>query len=183
MKTTFLSILISVAAFAATVPSETSIHIRLSDTIDSSKARVGDTFAASVSESVEVNGKTVIPRGAGATVKLLDMSKSGKFAGKTGLGVVLTEIRVEGKRIAMDTSEVTRTSGSQAKNTALKTGVGAGIGAAIGAIAGGGRGAAIGAGAGGAAGAGSQVFTDGKKVQIPSETVLTFVLRANTIVP
>ncbi len=48
------------------------------------------------------------------------------------------------------------------------------VGAIIGAIAGGGKGAAIGAGAGAAAGAGSQVFMKGQRVQIPSETFLTF---------
>jgi len=132
MKTTLLSILLSVAAFAVTIPSDTSIHVRLSDTIDSSRAKVGDTFVASVSENVNVNGKMVIPRGAPAKVRLVDLSKSGKFAGKTGLGVMLTEVRVGANWVTLDTGEVTRTSGSQGKNTAIKTGIGAGLGAAIG---------------------------------------------------
>ncbi len=131
MKTTLLSILLSVAAFAVTIPSDTSIHVRLSDTIDSSRAKVGDTFVASVSENVNVNGKMVIPKGAPAKVRLVDLSKSGKFAGKTGLGVMLTEVRVGANWVTLDTGEVTRTSGSQGKNTAIKTGIGAGLGAAI----------------------------------------------------
>jgi outer membrane lipoprotein SlyB len=53
---------------------------------------------------------------------------------------------------------------------------GAVVGAILGAIAGGGRGAAIGAGAGSAAGAGVQIFTRGKEVKVPSETLLEFRL-------
>jgi hypothetical protein len=82
--------------------------------------------------------------------------------------------------VAVETGTVTRTSSGRGKETAVKTGIGAGIGAAIGAIAGGGKGAAIGAGVGGAAGAASQIFTKGKRVQIPSETILTFTTTAET---
>ena len=55
-----------------------------------------------------------------------------------------------------------------------KIGAGAAIGAAIGAVAGGGKGAAIGAGAGAAAGTGAVLITNGKSVEIPVETRLTF---------
>ena len=176
MKTFVISICLGLAAFGQSIPSSVALQIRLIDTIDSSKAVVGQNFAASVAEDIASNGRTVVARGALATVQLLDLQKSGKFKGKAGLGVVLTHINVNGRNVAVESGEVTRTSGSQGKNTAVKTGIGAGIGAAIGAIAGGGKGAAIGAGAGAAAGAGSQIFTNGKKVQIPSETILTFVL-------
>ena len=44
-------------------------------------ARVGQTFDASLDEPVMVNGKTVIPRGADAVVKLVDAKESGKLAG------------------------------------------------------------------------------------------------------
>ena len=53
---------------------------------------------------------------------------------------------------------------------------GAALGAIIGAIAGGGKGAAIGAVSGAGAGTAVQVITGGPKVQIPSETRLTFTL-------
>ena len=53
-----------------------------------------------------------------------------------------------------------------------------GIGAGIGAIAGGGEGAAIGAIAGAGLGAISGAAAKGKTLQVPSETRLTFQLRA-----
>ncbi|MDX2269489.1 MAG: YMGG-like glycine zipper-containing protein [Bryobacter sp.] len=160
------------------IPANTTISVSLIETIDSENAKVGDTFRASLQEPIVVNGITRAPKGSDATVRLIDMEKSGKFAGKTGLAVVLDSVTIRGQRVTLETGEVTKTSGSQAKNTALKTGIGAGIGAAIGAIAGGGKGAAIGAGVGGAAGAASQIFTGGKRVKLPSETVLTFVTSA-----
>lgn len=162
------------------IPATTVINVRLIDTIDSSKASEGQTFNASLVDPIVVRGREVAPRGANATVRLLDLEKSGKFKGRTGLGIVLDTLTVNGRAVNVETGTVTKTSGSQGKNTAVKTGVGAGIGAAIGAIAGGGKGAAIGAGVGGAAGAASQIFTGGKKVQIPSETVLTFTTTAPT---
>ena len=56
--------------------------------------------------------------------------------------------------------------------------VGAAVGAVIGAAAGGGKGAAIGAGAGGGAGAGDVMLTRGKPATLPTETRITFRLRA-----
>lgn len=162
------------------IPATTVINVRLIDTIDSSKATEGQVFNASLADAIVVRGQQVAPQGANATVRLLDLEKSGKFKGRTGLGVVLETITINGRAVNVETGTVTKTSGSQGKNTAVKTGIGAGIGAAIGAIAGGGKGAAIGAGVGGAAGAASQIFTGGKKVQIPSETVLSFTTTAVT---
>lgn len=171
-----ISLCLGLTAFGQTIPEATTIEVRLIDSVDSSKAKTGDTFAASVTEDVMVKGKTVVRKGADAKVKLVDLNQSGKLTGKTELAVVLDSVVSRGRTVHVVTGEVTRVSGSQGKNTALKTGIGAGIGAAIGAIAGGGKGAAIGAGVGGAAGAGSQIFTKGQKVQIPSETVLRFSL-------
>ncbi len=165
---------LAISAFGQSIPEATTIEVRLIDSIDSSKAKVNDTFAASVTEDVVVNGRTLVPRSADARVKLVDLAQSGKIKGRTELAVVLDSVVVRGRTIRVETGEVTQVSGSQGKDTAVKTGVGAGIGAAIGAIVGGGKGAAIGAAAGGAAGAGSQIFTKGQKVVVPSETVLRF---------
>jgi uncharacterized protein YcfJ len=55
-------------------------------------------------------------------------------------------------------------------------GGGAAIGGLLGAIFGGGRGAGIGAAAGGGGGFITQLFTRGKQVKVPAETVLHFRL-------
>jgi hypothetical protein len=162
------------------IPATTVISVRLIDTIDSEKAKEGQSFQASLEEPILVRGRELAPRGANASVRLIDLEKSGKFKGSTGLGVVLESITINSRAVPVETGTVTRTSSGKGKETALKTGIGAGIGAAIGAIAGGGKGAAIGAGVGGAAGAASQIFTKGKRVQIPSETILTFTTATET---
>lgn len=175
MKIIAMALCLAAAAFGQRIPASSPIAVSLIEPIDSSKATEGQTYRASVAEDVVVNGKTLVPQGADATVTLVNLDKGGKFKGSTQLAVRLTSLNVNGRAVAVETGNVTRVSGSQGKNTALKTGIGAGIGAAIGAIAGGGKGAAIGAGSGAAAGAGSQIFTKGQKVQIPSESVLRFL--------
>lgn len=174
MKLPVILLSAALSLLGQTIPANTNISVRLINPIDSSQAKEGDTFAASVAEPIVVGDRTVIDRGADARVRLVDLQKSGKIKGRTELAVVLDSVVVRGVSTRIETGEVTKTSGSQGKNTAVKTGVGAGVGAAIGAIAGGGKGAAIGAAVGGAAGAASQIFTKGQRVNIPSETVLEF---------
>lgn len=158
------------------LPQGTNLVVRMIDGVDSQVNRVGQTFAASLDEPVLVNGETVIPRGADVVVKLTDASQSGKLAGRSELTLNLVSVKVNGKRVDLNTETVSRESSSRGKRTAKVAGGTAALGAIIGAIAGGGKGAAIGAGAGAATGAGVEVLTHGQRVKIPSETRLTFVL-------
>jgi hypothetical protein len=155
----------------------TNIVIRMIDGVDSEKARVGQTFAASVDEAVTgPNGDIVIPRGADAVVKLVDARDSGKLTGRAELTLSLVSVKVDGRSVEIDTQSVSRESSSRGQRTAKVAGGTAAVGAIIGAIAGGGKGAAVGAAAGGAAGAGAEVVTKGQQVKIPSETRLSFLL-------
>lgn len=159
-----------------TLPAGTNFVIRMIEGVDSERARVGQTFAASLDQPVMLNGDTAIPRGADVTVKLVDAKESGKLTGRAELALALQSVRVNGQMVDINTQTVTQESSSRGQRTAKVAGGTAAVGAIIGAIAGGGKGAAIGAGAGAAAGAGSQVIMDGQRVRIPSETRLTFVL-------
>lgn len=156
------------------VPPGTSITVRLIDDIDSQKADAGASFRASLAEPIVVNGETLAPRGADATLKLVEEKESGRLTGRAALTIELANVKIGGRDVMVNTTQVVQESESRTKETAVRTGVGSALGAVIGAIAGGGKGAAIGAGVGGAAGVGSQVFTKGERVKIPSETVLTF---------
>jgi hypothetical protein len=158
------------------LPAGTNIVVRMIDGVDSEVNRVGQTFAASLDESVMINGDTVIPRGADAVVKLTDAKESGKLTGRSELTLDLVSVKVNGRIVDINTQTVSRESSSRGARTAKVAGGTAAVGAIIGAIAGGGKGAAIGAAAGGAAGAGAEVVTKGQKVKIPSETRLTFVV-------
>jgi hypothetical protein len=158
------------------LPAGTNLVIRMIDAVDSERARVGQTFQASLDEPVMSEGEVLIPRGVDVIVKLVDSKESGKLTGKAELALDLQSIRINGNMVDLNTQTVTQESSSRTARTAKVAGGTAAVGAIIGAIAGGGKGAAIGAGAGAAAGAGTQIITSGQRVRIPSETRLTFVL-------
>jgi len=161
------------------LPVGTEISVRTEETIDSSKAVDGQTFAADVTKDVlDANGDVVIPRGSNAQITIVSVSKGGKITGASDLVLDLATVSVDGRAYHISTTDVEQKgkSGLGAnKRTGIFTGGGAAVGAIIGGIAGGGKGAAIGAAAGAGAGAAGQVLTKGS-IKVPVETVLTFKL-------
>ena len=165
------------------LPIGTEIGVRLIDSIDSQRNNAGDEFRATLSDPIRLGETIVVPRGADATIKLVTEKESGKLTGRTELSVQLISFTVDGRLVPVYATSVTERSGSRGARTAKSAAAVGAVGAVIGAIAGGGRGAAIGAGAGAAAGAGSQVFLDGQRVRIPSETILTFATQEAVKLP
>ncbi|MBI2816904.1 MAG: hypothetical protein HYX72_08180 [Acidobacteria bacterium] len=162
------------------LPVGTEIAVRTEDTIDSSKAVEGQTYAAEVVNDVlDAAGATVIPRGANAEIIIRSVSQGGRIRGASDLVLDLQSISIDGREYQLSTSDVTERgkSGIGAnRRTAEHVGGGAAVGAIIGAIAGGKKGAAIGAGAGAGAGAVAQILTKGGSIRVPVETILTFKL-------
>jgi hypothetical protein len=164
----------------AELPAYTSIVVRMIDSVDSDRDRLGQTFRASVADPVVVRGRELIPKGANAVVKLVNDQQSGKFEGRTVLTLDLMQVEVSGRMVDINSLDVTKSSSSRGARTGAVVGGATALGAIIGAIAGGGRGAAIGAGSGAAVGAGTEVLTKGQRVKIPSETRLAFTLQQTT---
>jgi len=161
-----------------TIPSGTVLTIRMVDSVDSERDRVGQTFQASLDEPVlDPSGRTLVARGSDVVVKLVDDQQSGKIEGRTVLTLDIVSLRVNGREVDVDTTSITEQSSSRTARSGKVIGGTAALGAIIGAIAGGGKGAAIGAGAGAGAGTVAQVATKGQRVRIPSETRLTFTLQ------
>jgi hypothetical protein len=160
-----------------TIPADTLIEVRMIDSVDSERTRLGQTFRASLDEPIVVNGQQVVPRGADVICKLVDDKQSGKIEGRTVLTLALQNIQINGRLVDVTSNDVTEQSSSRGARSAKVVGGTAALGAIIGAIAGGGKGAAIGAGSGAAVGTGVQVLTKGQTVKIPSETRLTFRLQ------
>jgi len=158
------------------LPAGTNFVIRMIDSVDSERDRVGQSFRASLDQPVMLDGNQILARGSDVIVKLVDAKQSGKLTGKTELALSLQSVSVNGKMVDVNTESVTQESSSRTARTAKVAGGTAALGAIIGAIAGGGKGAAIGAGAGAATGAGVEVVTAGQRVRVPSETRLTFAL-------
>lgn len=161
-----------------TIPSGTTLAVRLVDGIDSETSQPGQTFHATLDSPLAVEGDVAIPAGYDVEGHVVDVKSAGKFAGQSLLALQLDRISAGGKYYSVQTDQYRRQGTSRGKNTAEKVGAGAGIGAIIGAIAGGGKGAAIGAAAGGGLGGGVQAATKGQQIKLPSETVLNFTLQA-----
>ena len=160
-----------------TIPSGTTLAVRLVGTIDSERSQPGQTFHATLDSPLAVEGDVAVPAGYDVEGHIVDVKSAGKFAGQSVLALQLDRIKVGDKYYNVQTDQYRRQGSSRGKNTAEKVGAGAGIGAIIGAIAGGGKGAAIGAAAGGGLGGGVQAATKGQQIKLPSETVLNFTLQ------
>jgi hypothetical protein len=163
-----------------TVPSGTTLPIRITQTLDSATTQPGDAFSGTITSDVVIDGLVAIPSGTTVNGKVDEVHEAGHFKGASLLTISLVAINRRGDRIPVTTEPYSQSGNGRGKNTAEKVGGGAAVGAILGGIFGGGKGAAIGGLAGGGVGAGAQAITRGQQVQIPSETLIRFRL-ANSI--
>jgi hypothetical protein len=167
-----------------TVPSGTSVVVRLIDTIDSATAQTGDKFNATLDAPIAIDGDVVVPAHYDVQGHVVNAQASGKFAGRALLVLQLDRLKVGDKSYEIQTDQFSQQTGSRGKNTAEKVGAGAVAGAILGGIFGGGKGAAIGSAAGAGAGGGVQAASKKPDIKLSSEKVLTFTLQAPvTLVP
>ncbi len=159
-----------------TIPPDTTIPIRITQTLDSASTQQGDTFTGTVATDVYIDGLVAIRQGTPVTGRVSAVQEAAHYKGNSLLTVELTRIDRRDERLAVTTEPYSVQGKGRGKNTAEKVGGGAAVGAILGGIFGGGRGAAIGAAAGGGVGAGANTITRGEQVQIPSETLIRFRL-------
>jgi hypothetical protein len=159
-----------------TVPAGTKLRVALLDAVSSDKSQAGDTFGASLTEPVIIDGRTVLAKGTKVRGRVIDAQESGRVKGRASLELKLTDVTRNGKSVSIATKPYTQVAEPTKKRDAAIIGGGAGLGAAIGAIAGGGKGAAIGAAVGGGAGTGTVVATKGKDIRLAPEHLLVFSL-------
>ena len=158
----------------AVVPAGVEIVVRTIDPIDVREPEPHRMFLASIDRDVrDASGRVVIPKGAPAHLIVRDV-------GGGEIAIDLRSVSVNGRRYILNAEDLTgerlREGPGVNNRTAKFVGGGAVLGTILGALAGGGKGAAIGALAGGGAGAATQVFTRGRALHIPPETVLRFRL-------
>jgi len=160
-----------------TIPSGTTVAVRLIDPIDSDRVQPGTSFRATLDQPLSVEGEIAVPAGYDVTGQIVNAKSAGRFAGQSVLALELTRLAINGKSYDLHTNQYTREGSSRGKQTAAKVGGGAALGAIIGALAGGGKGAAIGATVGAGAGTGVSAATKGQQIKLPAETVLNFQLQ------
>jgi hypothetical protein len=160
-----------------TIPAGTHLLVRMIDSVDSSKAKTGQEFRASLDSPLVVKGKNVVPAGADVSIRLATAKSAGRMTGRSELELQLVKMVTRGRTYPLVSNVYSAKGKSRGEDTAKKVGVGAAVGAVIGAIAGGGKGAAIGAAAGAGTGTAIQLATRGQQVKVPSETLLDFELQ------
>src|SRR6266404_2444864 len=163
-------------AMPVTLPEHTAIRVTLDQSLATNRSRPGDHFAATVSEPVLVDGRTVIPKGAHAEGLVVDARKSGRLKGRARLELALQSVEVDGQNYDVRTMVRTRVGRDHKKRNLGLMGGGAGGGLLIGALAGGGKGALIGGPIGLGAGATAAFLTGKKDIRLRAETPLRFEL-------
>src|SRR5215472_7774030 len=120
---------------AWTIPTGSKIMIRMIDSVNSEKSKIGDQFTAILDEAVLQGGVEVIPRGADIRGRIANINEAGRVAGSAQLGLELTQVVVNGIPYSLTTSEYQEVGESRGGQTAKRAAGGAAIGALIGAIA------------------------------------------------
>jgi len=165
-----------------TLPEGTVVAVTLDQAISSEDSRSGQTFDATVSDAIVVDGKNVVPKGSRAIGRIVEAESSGRLHNPGRLVLNLASIEVGGTRYDIDTSSASRQGKSHAKNNVIFIGGGTAAGAIIGGIIGGGKGAAIGAAAGAGGGTATAAATGNNEVRLPAETHLRFPLSQDVTV-
>jgi hypothetical protein len=159
---------------SVTIPSGSSVLIRMIDSVDSSTSHVSDPFHASLEAPIVVGNTVVAQKGADVYGMLAHAKDAGHISGSAELTLELTGIRVNGNVVPIDSTTYDVVGKSRGSQSAERIGGGAIAGAIIGGVIGGPRGAAVGATVGAGGGAAVQLSTHGERVRVPSETVLEF---------
>lgn len=126
-----------------TLPDGTVLRVTLDDAISSKSSHAGESFSASLSQPIALNGKTVIPKGAKAVGRVVHAKESGRLKGVAQLARTLTSVEVDGESYDIETSTLRSAGKNHNKRNLAYIGGGAAGGALIGGLAGGGKGALL----------------------------------------
>jgi hypothetical protein len=177
------------APAAATVEAKvisigTPISVRTNEKIDSRHASAGQVYSAEITEDVpDTAGGIAIPRGSAAQLLVRSVGTGGAVHSPE-LVLDLDSVTVSGKHyrvVSSDVDENNKKGLGANRRTAEMVGGGTGLGALVGALFGGGKGASVGALAGAGGGLATQLFTRGKEVKIPAETLMNFRLERTLV--
>jgi outer membrane murein-binding lipoprotein Lpp len=93
-----------------TVPKGTAISATVGQTLTSNKNHAGDTIAAKLTTPVQVEGKTVIPKGAKVVGRVVKVKSK-------EMKVTLASVELHGKSYELETNSVAQSAKNQAKNS------------------------------------------------------------------
>ena len=149
------------------VPAGTRFLAVLDTKLSTDSNKDGDHFAATTTEAVLVDGRTVAPAGTRIDGVLRDVQASGRIKDRAKMTLVFQEMTdAQGKAHAMTALPLTIKAASETRNDVLKIAGGSAAGAVIGAISGKKNGTVIGAAAGAGAGTVLVLATKGDDVEL-----------------
>jgi hypothetical protein len=158
-----------------TIKPGTYVTVRINQWLSSDRNQKGDTFTATLSQPVIVDGIVVAQRGQTVYGQVSEAQKAGRVEGTSRLGLQLTQLTlVDGDQASVQSQMVNQKGQTSQGRDAAAIGVTTGLGAAIGAGVNGGVGAGVGAGAGLVVGVLGVLLTRGRPTVIYPESVLTF---------
>ena len=97
------------------LPVGTILTVRLDRALSTVRSRTGDTFHATLEESVVIDGKEILPRGTACTGHVTTSKASGRLKGRGVLGMTLDACDVNGQRYPIATSVEYRTTEAHKK--------------------------------------------------------------------
>lgn len=181
-----------------TVASGTVIRSRMNGTISSKTAKVGDTFAVTVTEPVySTDGTVVIPTGSTITGKINSVKQASKGGNAGEIDANFVSVKLPNGRVRAINGSLTDLSekGASSDNEGTASGKkmehrkvifiggGAAGGAVLGAIVGGGKATAIGAVLGAGAGFLGERLLKGPEAEVKSGTEFGVLLNQSIALP
>jgi len=166
-----------------TIPSGTTLTIRIDQRISVKNSRAGERFTGEIVEPILAGDNNVlVPKGA-LVGGVVDVShRRGHFKGRSLLELRLTSLTVNGTRYPLSTRDLAESKkGKGKRSTALIAG-GTGLGMIVGGVATGGVGVAVGGLVGGGAGTAVAGLTGNRDIDIPAESVVRFKLSEDLVV-
>ena len=161
------------ASVISAVPTDEVLIVRMIDPVDSDVNQIGETFRATLEGQLKISEEVIAPKGTPVLVQLVHVKQSGQLRGREEIALQLRSITLDGESYFVSSQFAEFASEGKGEETAKVVGGAAAIGAIVGAIVDGKKGAVIGAATG--AGAGTVIqLVRGKRVYIPSESLVTF---------
>lgn len=181
-----------------TVPAGTTFNCRLSQTLSTKIDFTGQSFAATVTEPLVVDGQVVIPSGATLRGRIASLTRPGRIKGVgqmvlspetismpdgrtfTVSAVLIRAYGVRGVKVA-DSEGLVKGPNSHRADL-MEIGLGTGGGAFLGTLAGGLRGTFVGGAIGGGVGLVDRLRRRGPDLALPTGTELKFQLSRQLVV-
>jgi hypothetical protein len=166
-----------------TIPSGTTLTIRIDQRISVKNSRAGERFTGEIVEPILAGDNSVlVPKGA-LVGGVVDVShRRGHFKGRSLLELRLTSLTVNGTRYPLSTRDLAESKKGKGKRSAALIGGGTGLGMIVGGVATGGVGVVVGGLVGGGAGTAVAGLTGNRDLDIPAESIVRFKLADDLVV-